>query len=200
MAEVTKKACEGCGYYDGHGCTRSPIGEIREICPCDIKPCLISKSRIMMYLADLMLAYSPGWGSGTQDDDERYDFARDMAYEITNWEDDSGAASMDGYQALAARTINRNLSKPEIERHGLYGLGAEAGEVQAIFQKELQGHDVRKDDLMKELGDVLWMVAEICTVCGLSMADVAQLNISKLMDRYPDGFDPERSLHRKAES
>ena len=49
---------------------------------------------------------------------------------------------------------------------------------------------------MKELGDVLWMLAELCESYGFAIEDVMILNIQKLRKRYPDGFDAEHSLHR----
>ena len=41
------------------------------------------------------------------------------------------------------------------------------------------------------------MVAEYCTTQGWELDDIMQLNIDKLRARYPEGFDPEHSLHRK---
>lgn len=32
--------------------------------------------------------------------------------------------------------------------------------------------------------------------CGMELKEVLERNIAKLMKRYPNGFDPERSLHR----
>lgn len=105
--------------------------------------------------------------------------------------------TMNEYQELAARTIRMDLTLKQAVQHGLYGLAAETGEVCGIFQKQLQGHPVDDEHVMKELGDVLWMVAEICTGLRIDLDDVAALNISKLRARYPNGFDPDRSLHRK---
>ena len=105
--------------------------------------------------------------------------------------------TLNEYQKLAARTINPKLSKMQTEHHAVLGLNSEAGEVAALFQKELQGHTILKEDVIKELGDVLWMVAELCTNYGIDLDLVARTNILKLLDRYPDGFDPERSIHRK---
>lgn len=101
------------------------------------------------------------------------------------------------YQEAAARTIRMDLTLDEAVQHGLYGLSAETGEVSGIFQKQLQGHPVNAEHIMKELGDVLWMVAEICTGLRIDLDDVAALNISKLRARYPHGFDPDRSMHRR---
>ena len=60
-----------------------------------------------------------------------------------------------------------------------------------------QGHDLNKDKLVKELVDVSWYLAISAEALGVSLEEVMQRNVDKLMERYPDGFDPERSLHRK---
>ena len=44
-----------------------------------------------------------------------------------------------------------------------------------------------RKDLSKELGDVLWMVAELCTNYGLDMGEVMAENIAKLTDRQERG-------------
>ena len=105
--------------------------------------------------------------------------------------------TLNEYQKLAARTINPKLSKMQTEHHAVLGLNSEAGEVAALFQKELQGHTIRKEDVITELGDVLWMVAELCTNYDIDLEQIARMNIDKLRARYPEGFDPERSIHRE---
>lgn len=44
-----------------------------------------------------------------------------------------------------------------------------------------------RKDLSKELGDVCWMVAELCTVYGLDLEEVMEENIAKLNDRKARG-------------
>lgn len=105
--------------------------------------------------------------------------------------------TFDEYQRAAGRTINRRLNRMEILRHGIFGLTAEAGEVAGLYQKELQGHAIEIQALVKELGDVMWMVSEICEINGIKLSTVAETNIQKLMARYPEGFTTEKSLHRK---
>lgn len=100
------------------------------------------------------------------------------------------------YQKLASRTINRNLTPLGQEHHALYGMCAEIGELQALYQKTYQGHKFDPLHAEKELGDLLWFIAEYCTANGLLLNDVMQKNIDKLKERYPDGFDSYRSLHR----
>lgn len=104
--------------------------------------------------------------------------------------------TMNRYQQLASRTINWDGNIANTEMHALHGMAAEVGELHSLYQKMYQGHQFDKEHAKKEVGDLLWFVAEYCTVCGLTLEEVAQANIDKLKARYPDGFDTERSLHR----
>lgn len=101
------------------------------------------------------------------------------------------------YQKMAARTMNKNNTDKQNLYHGLFGLASEVGEVLGIFQKYYQGHYVDEEHLKKELGDVIWFVNEICTAEGFSFDEIMEMNIEKLKQRYPDGFEAEKSLHRK---
>lgn len=103
----------------------------------------------------------------------------------------------DEYQKLAARTINRELTPNEKCLHALHLMAAECGEIHGLFQKSYQGHEFEGEHLMKEIGDLLWGMAELCEVFGWSLGDVAEMNIEKLKARYPAGFEAERSLHRE---
>ena len=102
------------------------------------------------------------------------------------------------YQKLASRTINKELTNQELELHALHGMVGEIGEIHSIYQKTYQGHDINNEyvHLQKEVGDLLWFIAEYCTACDWKLEDIMQMNIDKLMARYPDGFDKEHSLHR----
>ena len=100
------------------------------------------------------------------------------------------------YQQLAARTINHNLNREEMLRHSLFEMCGELGEIHSIYQKVYQGHKIKTDDLKKEIGDLLWGIAEFCTVNGFALGDIAQMNIDKLKQRYPDGFSEENSVNR----
>lgn len=101
------------------------------------------------------------------------------------------------YQKLAMRTCNINNNNEEKIKHGVLGLCSEAGEVSGLFQKVYQGHALDVEHLKKELGDCLWMIAEICDGYGFTMDEVMQMNIDKLKARYPEGFSADKSLHRK---
>ena len=101
------------------------------------------------------------------------------------------------YQALAARTISKGLERASIEMHALHGMAGEVGELHSLYQKIYQGHEFVEEHAKKELGDLLWFVAEYCTAHGWNLEDVMQLNIDKLKARYPQGFTAENSLNRK---
>ncbi len=110
--------------------------------------------------------------------------------------------NLNEYQALAQRTSgNGTPHGHDRVLNGILGLVGEAGECADIYKKAMfQGHTFITERLIEELGDVLWYCAELATGLGYTLEDVAQCNIDKLKKRYPDGFDPERSLHREGET
>ena len=101
------------------------------------------------------------------------------------------------YQEKAARFINNDISNIESLFHALHGLAAEVGEIHGIYQKYYQGHKIDSIHEKKEIGDVLWMIAELCTIRGYRLGDIMQINLDKLNARYPNGFEVEKSLNRK---
>ena len=100
------------------------------------------------------------------------------------------------YQKLAMRTCSINDDNKSMMYHGVFGLTSEAGEVAGLLQKVYQGHEFDDEHMKKELGDCMWMIAEICTALDFSLDDVMQTNIDKLKARYPTGFSTDRSLYR----
>lgn len=103
---------------------------------------------------------------------------------------------MNNYQTMAAYFINGKLTKDQKKQHALLGLSAECGELCGIFQKEFQGHEVTKEHVIKEAGDILWMLCEFLTVEGIDLTEVMETNISKLTARYPNGFEEPKSINR----
>ena len=68
------------------------------------------------------------------------------------------------------------------------GLASEAGEVAGKLSKWVRGDGpLDKEQLAKELGDVLWNVAVLAYDLGLTMEEVAHGNIQKLLDRQSRG-------------
>ncbi|TAK96594.1 hypothetical protein EPO05_01470 [Patescibacteria group bacterium] len=72
------------------------------------------------------------------------------------------------------------------------GLTGEAGEVAEKVKKIIRDKggvvdDEAREAVKKELGDVLWYVAQLSTEFGLSLEDVAAGNIEKLYSRLERG-------------
>ena len=102
------------------------------------------------------------------------------------------------YQKLAMRTSNRGISPDYHILNGALGLAGESGEVADMVKKHLmQGHELDRVHVAKELGDTCWYIAETATAIGYDMETIMQMNIDKLKKRYPEGFDSERSQHRE---
>lgn len=101
------------------------------------------------------------------------------------------------YQKLALRTAGTD-DKTDLLVNGVMGLSGESGECIDLVKKHIfQKHPLDRERLAKELGDVAWYLAVTAYAIGYELDTVMQMNIDKLKARYPDGFDPEKSRHRK---
>lgn len=101
------------------------------------------------------------------------------------------------YQKLAMTTLNPELDKKDVLINGVMGLCGESGEAIDIVKKWLaQGHELDREHLAKELGDIAWYLAEAATALDLTLEDIFEANIEKLRKRYPEGFRVERSVKR----
>ncbi len=99
--------------------------------------------------------------------------------------------TFDEYQKLALRTAAGKEKKNELF-HLLLGLLGEAGEIAEKFKKLVRDQDsdlgkVDREDLKKELGDVLWYIATLADFLDISLDDIAESNIAKLADRQKRG-------------
>lgn len=105
------------------------------------------------------------------------------------------------YQNLALRTLNPGLSERDVLINGVMGLCGEAGEAIDLVKKHLaQGHELDRDALVGELGDVAWYLAETAHALGVDLETVLARNIQKLERRYPQGFDSQKSKDRAGEA
>lgn len=102
------------------------------------------------------------------------------------------------YQQKAMRSAHvKEPGELRTLQNAALGLAGESGEVADLIKKaSFQGHPVDEEHLAEEIGDILWYCALAATGLGLDLDDIAQNNINKLMRRYPDGFDRERSIQR----
>ena len=82
------------------------------------------------------------------------------------------------------------------------GMSAEAGEFTEVVKKIIfQGKPVTDENLFhlkRELGDIMWYVAQACIGLNVSLDEVIEMNVDKLKSRYPGGeFDVHQSENRK---
>ncbi|RJP47138.1 MAG: nucleotide pyrophosphohydrolase [Anaerolineaceae bacterium] len=95
------------------------------------------------------------------------------------------------YQKLSRRTAGYpSIGHPVI--YPVLGLANEAGEVAGKIKKVFRdkGGEISaetRDALQSELGDVLWYIAQVCTELDISLNDVAESNLAKLLDRQARG-------------
>ena len=102
------------------------------------------------------------------------------------------------YQKAAMATLNPALDKKDVFINSIMGLCGESGEAIDIVKKWLmQGHELDKEHLVRELGDVAWYLAEAATALDVPLEAVFQGNLDKLRQRFPNGFDTEASVNRK---
>jgi NTP pyrophosphatase (non-canonical NTP hydrolase) len=107
------------------------------------------------------------------------------------------------YQKLAARTL---IDEPDFQITddqimvvwNALGLAGESGEiVEQIKKGVFHQHGLDLVKLRKELGDVMWYVAALCTKLGFSMDEIMEENIEKLKVRFPEGYTSTDSIARK---
>ena len=83
------------------------------------------------------------------------------------------------------------------------GITAEGGEFTEIVKKiTFQGKPYTLDNIFhmkRELGDIMWYIAQACIALDISFEEIVQMNFEKLTARYPEGsFSIERSENRVA--
>lgn len=93
--------------------------------------------------------------------------------------------------ALLDRPLNDQLMNAAL------GLAGEAGEVSDLVKKFFfHGHPLNREKLIDELGDIQWYIVLGCVGLGVTLEEVMQRNIEKLLKRYPDKFSTEASINR----
>jgi NTP pyrophosphatase (non-canonical NTP hydrolase) len=104
------------------------------------------------------------------------------------------------YQEKSKRTdLKGNVTDGRLGYYAL-GLADETGEVASKVKKLFRDYEGKmseeyKREIVKELGDVMWYVAQISTYLGVTMDDVAQTNIDKLASRLE-----RNALHGKGDN
>ena len=104
---------------------------------------------------------------------------------------------LDVFQEEALRTIRSDLPYELVCSNMCMGLAGETGETVDIFKKHIyQGKDLDINDVIEEIGDILWYIANLCNVNKITMKECMESNVEKLRKRYPNGFSIKDALER----
>ena len=108
------------------------------------------------------------------------------------------------FAAFIYRLQELNGENSDIQRllTAAVGLSAESGEFTEIVKKIIfQGKPYNDDNIYhmkRELGDIMWYLAQACMALNTNFNEILEMNIDKLKSRYPGGeFDAHYSENRK---
>jgi len=101
---------------------------------------------------------------------------------------------------LSQLEVESDVDVPRLLTAAL-GMSAEAGEFTEVVKKIfLQGKSYNEESVFhmkRELGDILWYIAQACMALDTNFHDIMEMNYEKLSARYPEGaFDVYRSENR----
>lgn len=101
------------------------------------------------------------------------------------------------YQGLAKNTAGFQEIHEERLVCAVLAMAGEVGELANHIKKGIwHGHGINQEFVLEELGDILWYLSETATSMNIYLDDVAEFNIDKLRQRYPDGFSEDASKNR----
>ncbi|MDO4903558.1 MAG: nucleoside triphosphate pyrophosphohydrolase family protein [Limosilactobacillus sp.] len=91
------------------------------------------------------------------------------------------------YQEAAKRTLYGN---EQVLTNCAMGLAGESGQVVDLVKSyTFKGKKLNREDLVHEMGDVLWYLSQIAEWADIPFEEVAKNNIEELNRRYPSGFN-----------
>lgn len=104
--------------------------------------------------------------------------------------------NLEEYSKKAMTTLTNNYDYGDINSQlmgQVLGLLGESGEVAEKFKKILRDKagkisDEDRQEMAKELGDILWYVNSTAVLLGLTLEEVASKNIEKLASRHDRGL------------
>ncbi len=90
------------------------------------------------------------------------------------------------YQELTSKTAI--YPKEHGVNYCILGLNGESGELCNKYKKVIRDNngvlsEEKRKDLIQETGDCLWYISQLCSELGVTLSEVAESNISKLLDR-----------------
>jgi NTP pyrophosphatase (non-canonical NTP hydrolase) len=101
------------------------------------------------------------------------------------------------YAECVERTRRILPTRWDNELHMVLGMLCESGELADNYKAALAyGKPLDNVNLKEELGDILWFLQGMCNINGWTLKDIMELNVNKLVTRYPDKFTVEKAMNR----
>lgn len=86
------------------------------------------------------------------------------------------------YQERAHETLNED---EQVLTNLALGLGQETGAVLALIQAyAFENKEITKEEMTKELGDVLWYISQLACWMDVSFEDIAEANLAHIQQKY----------------
>lgn len=84
--------------------------------------------------------------------------------------------------------------------HMAVGISGEAGELlDAIKKHTIYRKELDRDNVIEELGDLLFYMEGLCQGVGTTLEECKEENIKKLSKRYPNGFYTDQAAQERAD-
>lgn len=121
-----------------------------------------------------------------QMDDEERGVSKHVISQLSG--DDSEITCV-AYENMALKTASDAtlVAREDVPVAWLVGLTGEVGEVAELLKRKVyRKKEVADEDILSELGDVLWYLTALSDSLGFSLFDVMLYNIAKLNERHRD--------------
>jgi NTP pyrophosphatase (non-canonical NTP hydrolase) len=97
---------------------------------------------------------------------------------------------------VISKVSMRTLDDPELA--AALGMGGEVGEILDVIKKlRYHNHPAGRHYLLEEMGDLFFYFVLMLEAHGYTLENIVDFNMRKLDERYPDGFEPDRSMNRQ---
>ena len=109
--------------------------------------------------------------------------------------------NFDEYQKQAQQTVITHIDPLMDKTIWVLGISGESSEIAEKWKKIVAYEngeitEEKKAELAKEMGDVLWYLAAFAQTLGLSLQDIAEANIEKVLSRKQRGVTRGRGDNR----
>jgi NTP pyrophosphatase (non-canonical NTP hydrolase) len=105
------------------------------------------------------------------------------------------------YAECVERSREQLETRWDNELHMVLGMVTEAGELADAYKKALAYGKLLDDvNIREELGDILWYIQGMCNINGWTIDQIIDINVQKLIARYPQEFTTENAINRDLEN